>query len=90
MNINIDANSGFCFGVVYAIQMAEDELEENGKLYCLGDIVHNNMEVDRLKAKGLEIINHEQVARARLHKSSKENLNDEIWRALEFYDMHRC
>ena len=61
MNINIDANSGFCFGVVYAIQMAEDELEENGKLYCLGDIVHNNMEVDRLKFKGLEIINHEQL-----------------------------
>jgi 4-hydroxy-3-methylbut-2-enyl diphosphate reductase len=41
--------------------MAEDELEENGKLYCLGDIVHNNMEVDRLKSKGLEIINHEQL-----------------------------
>ena len=61
MNINIDANSGCCFGVVYAIQMAEDELEENGKLYCLGDIVHNNMEVDRLKSKGLEIINHEQL-----------------------------
>jgi 4-hydroxy-3-methylbut-2-enyl diphosphate reductase len=61
MNINIDANSGFCFGVVYAIQMAEDELEENGKLYCLGDIVHNNMEVNRLKSKGLEIINHEQL-----------------------------
>jgi 4-hydroxy-3-methylbut-2-enyl diphosphate reductase len=60
MNINIDANSGFCFGVVYAIQMAEDELEENGKLYCLGDIVHNNMEVERLKAKGLEIIDHDQ------------------------------
>jgi 4-hydroxy-3-methylbut-2-enyl diphosphate reductase len=61
MNINIDANSGFCFGVVYAIQMAEDELDENGKLYCLGDIVHNNMEVERLKAKGLEIINHDQL-----------------------------
>ncbi len=61
MNINIDANSGFCFGVVYAIQMAEDELEENGKLYCLGDIVHNNMEVERLKSKGLEIITHDQL-----------------------------
>ncbi len=61
MNINIDANSGFCFGVVYAIQMAEDELEENGKLYCLGDIVHNNMEVERLKSKGLEIIDHEKL-----------------------------
>jgi 4-hydroxy-3-methylbut-2-enyl diphosphate reductase len=60
MNINIDANSGFCFGVVYAIQMAEDELDEHGQLYCLGDIVHNNMEVERLKSKGLEIINHDQ------------------------------
>jgi 4-hydroxy-3-methylbut-2-enyl diphosphate reductase len=65
MNINIDANSGFCFGVVYAIQMAEDELDESGKLYCLGDIVHNNMEVDRLKSKGLEIINHDQLKELR-------------------------
>ncbi len=60
MNIDIDANSGFCFGVVYAIQMAEDELDEHGMLYCLGDIVHNNMEVERLKSKGLEIIDHDQ------------------------------
>jgi 4-hydroxy-3-methylbut-2-enyl diphosphate reductase len=62
MNIRIDEHSGFCFGVVYAIQMAEDELNETGELYCLGDIVHNNMEVDRLKAKGLKIINHEQLS----------------------------
>ncbi|MBK9321198.1 MAG: 4-hydroxy-3-methylbut-2-enyl diphosphate reductase [Bacteroidetes bacterium] len=62
MKINIDPNSGFCFGVVYAIQMAEDELDRTGKLYCLGDIVHNGEEVERLKAKGLEIINHEQLA----------------------------
>jgi 4-hydroxy-3-methylbut-2-enyl diphosphate reductase len=62
MNVTIDPNSGFCFGVVYAIQMAEDELDETGKLYCLGDIVHNNMEVDRLKAKGLQIINHDDLA----------------------------
>lgn len=61
MEIHIDPNSGFCFGVVYAIQMAEDELDASGKLYCLGDIVHNNMEVDRLKAKGLEIITHDQL-----------------------------
>ena len=62
LKVTIDANSGFCFGVVYAIQMAEDELDNVGKLYCLGDIVHNHMEVDRLKAKGLEIISHEQLA----------------------------
>ena len=61
MNITIDPNSGFCFGVVYAIQMAEDELDRGEKLFCLGDIVHNNMEVDRLRAKGLEIIDHEKL-----------------------------
>lgn len=60
MNITIDHESGFCFGVVFAIQMAEAELDESGSLYCLGDIVHNNMEVDRLTKKGLKIINHDQ------------------------------
>lgn len=60
MNITIDPNSGFCFGVVFAIQMAEDELDRSGTLYCLGDIVHNNMEVERLIAKGLKIINHDE------------------------------
>jgi len=61
MEIRIDENSGFCFGVVYAIQMAEDFLDENRTLYCLGDIVHNDEEVDRLKAKGLKIINHDDL-----------------------------
>ncbi len=61
MKVNIDDNSGFCFGVVYAIQMAEDELEENETLYCLGDIVHNDIEVKRLTDKGLKIINHEDL-----------------------------
>lgn len=63
MKITIDTESGFCFGVVFAIQMAEDELDKNGTLYCLGDIVHNNMEIERLTAKGLKIINHEQLGR---------------------------
>ena len=49
MKITIDENSGFCFGVVYAIEMAENILESQDKLYCLGDIVHNDMEVERLK-----------------------------------------
>jgi 4-hydroxy-3-methylbut-2-en-1-yl diphosphate reductase len=53
MNITIDPHSGFCFGVVHAIEAAERELRKNGKLYCLGDIVHNNMEVDRLKDLGM-------------------------------------
>ena len=61
MNITIDPESGFCFGVVFAIQMAEDELDRTGSLYCLGDIVHNNMEVERLTRKGLKIINHDQL-----------------------------
>lgn len=61
MKITIDENSGFCFGVVYAIQLAEDELDEGNKVYCLGDIVHNDLEVQRLKNKGLEIITHEDL-----------------------------
>jgi 4-hydroxy-3-methylbut-2-enyl diphosphate reductase len=62
LRVTIDSNSGFCFGVVYAIQMAEDILEEQGYLYCLGDIVHNDEEVERLQKRGLRIINHEQMA----------------------------
>lgn len=61
MEITIDKNSGYCFGVEYAIQMAEDELEQGDTLYCLGDIVHNNMEVQRLHEKGLRIIDKEQL-----------------------------
>lgn len=61
MKITIDENSGFCFGVVYAIQMAEDELDEGKKLYCLGDIVHNDVEVKRLEAKGLQTITHDDL-----------------------------
>ena len=61
MNVTIDQKSGFCFGVVYAIEMAEEILKKDHKLYCLGDIVHNNKEVDRLNNLGLEIINHQQL-----------------------------
>ena len=61
VNIEIDDNSGFCFGVVFAISMAEDILEAEGKLFCLGDIVHNDEEVSRLIAKGLQIIDHEEL-----------------------------
>ena len=58
MQVTIDKYSGFCFGVVYAIQMAEEVLKQEGSLYCLGDIVHNNKEVERLNSLGLKIINH--------------------------------
>ena len=61
MEITIDKNSGYCFGVEFAIQMAEDEMQEVEELYCLGDIVHNSMEVKRLYEKGLRIIDHEQL-----------------------------
>lgn len=66
MKVTIDKNSGYCFGVEYAIQMAENELDESGELYCLGDIVHNSMEVQRLAAKGLKVI----------EKADLENLHD--------------
>ncbi len=59
MIVEIDKSSGFCFGVVYAISMAEKILETDGKLFCLGDIVHNSAEVSRLKEKGLITIKHE-------------------------------
>ncbi|KGE14177.1 4-hydroxy-3-methylbut-2-enyl diphosphate reductase [Sphingobacterium deserti] len=62
LQVTIDKDSGFCFGVVYAIDMAEEILEEDGYLYCLGDIVHNDEEVARLRAKGLRIIAHEDLA----------------------------
>ncbi|RTQ50784.1 4-hydroxy-3-methylbut-2-enyl diphosphate reductase [Hymenobacter gummosus] len=61
MNVTIDKNSGYCFGVEYAIQMAEDELQDSRELYCLGDIVHNRMEVERLHQQGLRIIDREQL-----------------------------
>lgn len=59
LQVNIDKSSGFCFGVVYAIEMAEDILDNEGYLYCLGDIVHNDEEVERLTNRGLKIIDHE-------------------------------
>ena len=58
--IEIDRQSGCCFGVAKAISKAEEELKKGGTLYCLGDIVHNNIEVERLEKMGLITINHEQ------------------------------
>ncbi len=65
MQVTIDKNSGYCFGVEYAIQMAEEEMEHSKMLYCLGDIVHNSMEVQRLYEKGLRIIDREQMKELR-------------------------
>ena len=58
VKVEIDEGSGFCFGVVTAINKAEEELANGGTLYCLGDIVHNSREVERLKEMGLITINH--------------------------------
>ena len=63
VNIQIDDTSGFCSGVIRAIGMAEDMLEQSGKLYCLGNIVHNPVELARLKEKGMEIIDYEQYGK---------------------------
>ncbi|MDE7125039.1 MAG: 4-hydroxy-3-methylbut-2-enyl diphosphate reductase, partial [Muribaculaceae bacterium] len=63
MRVEIDERSGFCFGVVTAIRKAEEELERGGTLYCLGDIVHNSDEVERLRAKGLVTITHAEMER---------------------------
>lgn len=68
LEVSIDQNSGFCFGVVFAIEMAEEILDEEGKLYCLGDIVHNDEEVKRLEKKGLKIINHADLAKLKDEK----------------------
>lgn len=62
-NIEIDKESGFCFGVTTAIKKAEEELSKGTPLYCLGDIVHNGQECERLKALGLVTINHEEYAK---------------------------
>lgn len=61
MIIDIDENSGFCPGVVSAIKKAEDELLQNNSLYCLGDIVHNSREVERLTEQGLETIGIDEL-----------------------------
>lgn len=62
MKIEIDENSGFCFGVTTAINKAEEQLAGNDTLYCLGDIVHNGIEVERLTSEGLKTIEHEDMA----------------------------
>ena len=61
LQIEIDNGSGFCFGVTTAIQKAEEELAKGNQLYCLGDIVHNGMECERLRQMGLITINHDEL-----------------------------
>jgi 4-hydroxy-3-methylbut-2-enyl diphosphate reductase len=61
MTIEIDTGSGFCFGVTTAIRKAEEELAESDSLYCLGDIVHNGRECERLKRMGLITVEHSNL-----------------------------
>ena len=61
LDVTIDTKSGFCFGGEYAIEIAEEILQQDGELYCLGDIVHNDMEVKRLEDMGLKIIDHDEL-----------------------------
>ena len=61
MSVIIDEHAGFCFGVVKAIATAEQQLQSAHQLYCLGDIVHNNEEVQRLRSLGLQVIDHQQL-----------------------------
>ncbi len=61
MQVEIDNGSGFCFGVTTAIKKAEEELAKGNALYCLGDIVHNGMEVERLHESGLQTITHDDL-----------------------------
>lgn len=65
LTVEIDDRSGFCFGVVTAINKAETELDASGALFCLGDIVHNSSEVDRLEARGLKTITHSDFEKLR-------------------------
>lgn len=93
MRISIDPHSGFCFGVVHAIEVAERELKKEPILYCLGDIVHNNMEVDRLRGMGLIIINHEDLEKMhdckvmiRAHGEPPETYKTAIHNNIELID----
>ncbi len=61
MNVVIDDGSGFCFGVRRAIATLEEELSSNNPVYCVGDIVHNEREIERLQNKGLKIIDVENL-----------------------------
>jgi 4-hydroxy-3-methylbut-2-en-1-yl diphosphate reductase len=61
MNVSIDPFAGFCFGVKRAIRIAENELLQSNKLYCLGELVHNEEEIHRLESSGLQILDHEKL-----------------------------
>lgn len=61
MKVTVDNNSGFCWGVVRTVDIAEQELAGSGKLYSLGEIIHNPVEIGRLEEKGLKTIRHDDL-----------------------------
>ena len=65
MKVEIEPGSGFCFGVENAIRIAEEALRAGEKIFCLGEIVHNDIEVDRLKNLGLITISHDEFVKLR-------------------------
>lgn len=62
MKVTVDGHSGFCWGVVRTVDIAEQELGDTGKLYSLGEIIHNPVEIGRLEEKGLRTIRHADLA----------------------------
>ena len=76
IEVEIDKGSGFCFGVVTAIESAERELKNTNTLYCLGDIVHNSLEVERLEKLGLRTIGHDEFTRLKGEKGTAFDLRD--------------
>lgn len=93
MQIEIDSGSGFCFGVTTAIRKAEEELAGGKTLYCLGDIVHNGMECERLRRMGLITINHDEMSRLegvkvllRAHGEPPETYALAQWNKIEIID----
>ena len=79
LKVEIDEGSGFCFGVTTAIRKTEEELAKSDTLYCLGDIVHNGRECERLKQLGLNTIDHEEFARL---KNTKVLLQKSVWMSI--------
>jgi 4-hydroxy-3-methylbut-2-enyl diphosphate reductase len=65
MKVTVDKSSGFCWGVVRTVDIAEKELAVGEKLYSLGDIIHNPVEIERLKSEGLETVTHDDLAKLR-------------------------
>jgi len=65
MKVTVDQHSGFCWGVVRTIDIAEEEMQSGGPLFSLGPIIHNPVEIERLRKQGLETVGLEDLERLR-------------------------